>query len=89
LISCIAFDMLTDLKPGKKQVNLKLVFDTLPVFFLNMETATFEGGMWQGVFPPLKGLGWVIMMKLVPMWHARRWRFASCSANGEMKQLAV
>lgn len=51
---------------GKKQVNLGFMFNTLPVFFLNMETVKFEGGMWHGVFPPLKGLAKTIMNKAVP-----------------------
>ncbi|CAJ2506592.1 Uu.00g077780.m01.CDS01 [Anthostomella pinea] len=74
---------------GKKQVNLGFMFNTLPVFFLNMETATFEGGMWEGVFPPLKGMAKTVMNKLVPMWQSRRWRFVSCTPDGEVGQLAV
>lgn len=41
---------------GKKQLSLRFVFDILPVFFLNMDTLDFEGGMWHEVFPPLEGL---------------------------------
>ncbi|KAM7215259.1 iron-sulfur cluster repair protein DnrN [Rhypophila decipiens] len=74
---------------GKKQVSLGFMFNTLPVFFLNMETVEFEGGMWHGVFPPLKGLARAIMNKAVPMWHSGRWRFVSCDADGRAKQLAV
>jgi hemerythrin-like domain-containing protein len=74
---------------GKKQVNLDFLFNTLPVFFLNMETVHFENGMWHEVFPPLKGLARMIMMTLVPMWQSRRWRFASCSSDGTVKHLAV
>ncbi len=65
------------------------MFNTLPVFFLNMETVKFEGGMWHGVFPPLKGAAKTVMTKIVPMWHSGRWRFVSCSPDGEVKQLAV
>ncbi|KAJ8132850.1 hypothetical protein O1611_g778 [Lasiodiplodia mahajangana] len=74
---------------GKKQVNLNFLFNTLPVFFLNMETATFENGMWHEVFPPFKGLVRIIMWQLVPMWQSRRWRFASCAHDGKIKSLAV
>ncbi|KAI1085351.1 hypothetical protein F5B20DRAFT_590097 [Whalleya microplaca] len=74
---------------GKKQVNLGFMFNTLPVFFLNMETVKFEDGIWHGVFPPLKGIAKTVMNKAVPMWHSGRWRFASCSPDGEAKQLAV
>ncbi|GAB1310233.1 Iron-sulfur cluster repair protein DnrN [Madurella fahalii] len=74
---------------GKKQVNLSFMFNTLPVFFLNMETVEFEGGMWHGVFPPMKGVARAVMNKAVPMWHSGRWRFASCSADGSVKQLAA
>ncbi|KAF2964977.1 hypothetical protein GQX73_g8603 [Xylaria multiplex] len=74
---------------GKKQVNLNFMFNTLPVFFLNMETATFEDGMWHGVFPPFKGFLRMIMLQFVPMWQSRRWRFASCAHDGRAKALAV
>lgn len=74
---------------GKKQVNLAFLFNTLPVFFLNMETATFEGGMWHEVFPPFKGLARTIMLRLVPMWQSARWRFVSCTHEGQVKSLAV
>ncbi|KAI1778550.1 hypothetical protein F4818DRAFT_406431 [Hypoxylon cercidicola] len=74
---------------GKKQVNLSFMFNTLPVFFLNMETVKFEDGMWHDVFPPLKGVAKMVMNRAVPMWHSGRWRFVSCSPDGEAKQLAV
>ncbi|KAK4163961.1 hypothetical protein QBC43DRAFT_318476 [Cladorrhinum sp. PSN259] len=74
---------------GKKQVSLPFMMNTLPVFFLNMETVEFEGGMWHGVFPPLKGLAKTVMLKAVPMWHSGRWRFVSCTPEGTAKQLAV
>ncbi|KXX77176.1 Iron-sulfur cluster repair protein DnrN [Madurella mycetomatis] len=74
---------------GKKQVTLGFMFNTLPVFFLNMETVEFEGGMWHGVFPPLKGVARFIMNEAVPMGHSGRWRFTSCSADGRVKCLAV
>ncbi|SPQ26200.1 48ffdf09-aa56-4320-b0f3-6ed4e002712f [Thermothielavioides terrestris] len=75
--------------PRKKQVTLKFMLNTLPVFFLNMETVEFEGGMWHGVFPPLKGLARTVMNQAIPMLHSGRWRFASCSADGRAKRLAV
>ncbi|KAK0631092.1 hypothetical protein B0T17DRAFT_530102 [Bombardia bombarda] len=31
---------------GKKQVNLSFMFNTLPVFFLNMKTVESGDGMW-------------------------------------------
>ena len=74
---------------GKKQLSVGSVFNTLPVFFLNMETAEFEGGMWHGVFPPLKGLAKTVMLQGVPMWQAGRWRFVSCSVDGRVKKLAL
>ncbi|KAG5290163.1 hemerythrin HHE cation binding domain-containing protein [Histoplasma ohiense] len=74
---------------GKKQVGFSFFLNTVPVFFLNMETATFEGGMWHGVFPPLKGFARTLVNNIVPMWHSGRWRFASCTPDGEYKQLAV
>lgn len=74
---------------GKKQVNLSFMFNTLPVFFLNVETVEFEGGMWRGVFPRLKGLARTVMNKAVPMWQSGRWRFVSCDADGRVKDLAV
>ncbi|KAK2599239.1 hypothetical protein N8I77_011009 [Diaporthe amygdali] len=73
---------------GKKQLSLGFIFNVLPVFFLNMDTVNFEGGMWHEVFPPLKGAVKWIMLNAVPMWNARRWRFVSCSPEGKAKQLA-
>ncbi|RWA06358.1 hypothetical protein EKO27_g8755 [Xylaria grammica] len=74
---------------GRKQVNLSFMLNTLPVFFLNMETATFEDGMWHEVFPPFKGFPRAIMLRLIPMWQSRRWRFVSCARDGHVKPLAV
>ncbi|CAJ2508337.1 Uu.00g133630.m01.CDS01 [Anthostomella pinea] len=74
---------------ARKQITMSLVLNVLPVFYLNMNEAEFEGGMWQGVFPHLNGTGTWIVTKAVPMWHSRRWRFASCSSEGRLKQLAV
>lgn len=78
------FNQVTALR--QKQVNLGFMLNTLPVFF---ETIEFEGGMWHGVFPPLKGLAKTIMNKAVPKWHSGRWRFVSCDAEGRVKYLAV
>ncbi|PGH30403.1 hypothetical protein GX50_06839 [[Emmonsia] crescens] len=74
---------------GKKQINFGFFLNTVPVFFLNMETVNFEGGMWHGVFPPINGLARTFVNSVVPLWHSGRWRFASCTAGGEHKQLAV
>ncbi|KUJ07079.1 uncharacterized protein LY89DRAFT_702512 [Mollisia scopiformis] len=74
---------------SKKQVGLSIMFNILPVFFLNMETVQFEGGMWHEVFPPLKGLGRTVMNKVVPKWQSGQWRFCSCDADGKVKPLAV
>ncbi|PQE05097.1 hemerythrin HHE cation binding domain-containing protein [Rutstroemia sp. NJR-2017a BVV2] len=74
---------------GKKQVNLPFLLNTLPVFFLNMESVEFENGLWHNSFPPVnKPLKWVLT-KGAPMWQSRYWRFASCTADGEFKQLEV
>ncbi|KAI1752755.1 hypothetical protein F4782DRAFT_114157 [Xylaria castorea] len=74
---------------GKTQVNLSFVFNVLPVFLLNMDTADFEGGMWHDVFPPFKGAVKWVLTKAVPAWNSGKWRFVSCSAEGKMKQLAI
>lgn len=74
---------------GKKQLSVGFIFNILPVFLLNMETATFEDGMWHDVFPPFKGLVKSIMTKAVPMWRSGQWRFTACDAEGKVKQLAV
>lgn len=76
-------------KSGKKQVSLPLLFNTLPVFFLNMETVEFEGGLWHEVFPPVPAPVKWVLTKGAPMWHQRYWKFASCTADGKFKQLAV
>lgn len=72
---------------ARKQISPSLVFNTLPVFYLNMNHAQFEGGMWDGVFPSFKGTGKTLLTKGIPMWHSRRWRFSSCSPEGKVKQL--
>lgn len=74
---------------GRAQIGLGMVFNVIPVFFLNMDTAEFEAGMWQGVFPPFKGPAKWIMTRAVPTWHSNRWRFASCTPEGRYKQLVV
>ncbi|KAK8028493.1 hypothetical protein PG991_005549 [Apiospora marii] len=74
---------------GRSEITWRALFNTLPVFFLNMGTATFEDGIWHDVFPPLKGVVRVIMLRLVPMWHPGRWRITSCSHDGRVKPLAV
>lgn len=77
-------------KAGKRQMSVDFIFNVLPVFLLNMETADFEGGMWHDVFPPFKGVVKKIMTEWVPMWQGnRRWRYVSCSPDGKVKQLAV
>lgn len=77
------------LQAGKKQVSVSFLFNILPIFFLNMESVEFEGGMWHEIFPPVsKPVKW-IMTKGAPMWQHRLWRFASCTPDGAFKQLAV
>jgi hypothetical protein len=61
------------------------MFNTHPVFFSNMETVEFEGGVLHGIFPPLKGLTKTVMNKAMPMLHSGRWRFVSCDADGKAK----
>ena len=65
------------------------MFNILPVFLLNMETIEFEGGMWNGVFPPPGASAKLVMNKDIPMWQSRRWRFVACDANFRVKHLAV
>ena len=77
------------LKAGKKSVTASFVFNILPVFLLNMETVEFEGGRWFNVFPPVNKVVKYVLTKVVPLWQRRRWRFASCSADGKIKRLAV
>ncbi|MCJ1295865.1 hypothetical protein MMC34_007429 [Xylographa carneopallida] len=77
------------LEAGKKSVTLKFVFNVLPVFLLNMETVDFEGGMWHNVFPPFNAAVKWVLTKAAPLWKRRQWRFASCTADGKVKQLAV
>ncbi|TGO43787.1 hypothetical protein BOTNAR_1255g00030 [Botryotinia narcissicola] len=74
---------------GKKQVNISFLFNILPVFFLNMESVGFENGLWHTSFPPVnKPVKW-LMTTGAPMWQHRLWRFASCNADGEYRQLGV
>ncbi|KAK6851591.1 hypothetical protein PG995_011716 [Apiospora arundinis] len=72
----------------RKQLTLGLVVNTLPVFYLNMNYAEFEDGMWDGVFPAFKGPSKALLTKGIPMWHSKRWRFSSCSPEGKVKNLA-
>ncbi|KAK8104455.1 uncharacterized protein PG998_011488 [Apiospora kogelbergensis] len=69
----------------RKQISLGLVFNALPVFYLNMNHAEFEGGVWDGIFPSFKGTGRALLTRGIPMWHTRRWRFASCTPDGRLK----
>jgi len=77
------------LEAGKKSITAGFVFNTLPVFLLNMETVDFEGGMWYGVFPPISGAVKWMMTQGIPLWHRSWWRFASCGPDGKLKRLAV
>lgn len=77
------------LEAGKKSTTAGFVFNTLPVFLLNMETVEFEGGMWHGVFPPISGAVKWMMTQGIPLWHRAWWRFASCGPDGKLKRLAV
>ncbi|KAM0315205.1 hypothetical protein ACHAO8_004144 [Botrytis cinerea] len=73
---------------GKKQVNISFLFNVLPIFFLNMESIEFENGLWHTSFPPVnKPIKW-LMTKGAPMWQHRLWRFASCTPDGEYRNLA-
>ncbi|PSR97190.1 hypothetical protein BD289DRAFT_459052 [Coniella lustricola] len=74
---------------GKKVVTIPMLFNCLPVFFLNQESHEFEDGMWLGVWPPLGTVGKAVMNRAIPMWQSSRWRFASCDADGKRKELAV
>lgn len=70
-------------------VTIPFMFNTLPAFFLNIENKEFEAGIWRDVWPPLGGVGKAIMNRAVPMWHAGRWRFASCDGDFQAKRLAA
>ncbi|KAI1120197.1 hypothetical protein F5Y10DRAFT_283487 [Nemania abortiva] len=76
-------------KAATKEITISVLFNLMPVFFLNMNPAEFEEGMWDGVFPSFKGPAKVIMTRGVPMWRSRWWRFTSCSPEGRFKRLAV
>ncbi|OTA85289.1 hypothetical protein M434DRAFT_377155 [Hypoxylon sp. CO27-5] len=65
---------------AKNSITLSMVFNVLPVFYLNMDF-DFEGGMWEGVFPSFKGTGRWLLTKAIPTWHSRRWSFASYSPD--------
>ena len=74
---------------GKKSLSRDFLFNVLPVFLLNMETVEFEGGRWHGVFPPLPRAANYVLKVMIPAWQRKRWRFASCGADGKVKRLAV
>ncbi|OTA57987.1 hypothetical protein K449DRAFT_407662 [Hypoxylon sp. EC38] len=63
---------------ARNSITLSMVFNVLPIFYLNMDF-NFEGGMWEGVFPSFGSTGRWLLTKAIPMWHSRRWRFASYS----------
>lgn len=77
------------LEAGKKSVTVDFDFNVLPVFLLNMETVEFEGGMWHNIFPPVSKVAKRVLAKAVPLWQRRRWRFASCNADGKVESLDV
>ncbi|KAI9152172.1 hypothetical protein HJFPF1_09397 [Paramyrothecium foliicola] len=67
---------------ARSQITPSLVLNVIPIFYLNMNTAEFEDGMWDGVFPSYKGTGRAFMTKVIPRWHARRWREREWAKNG-------
>ncbi|KAM0127325.1 hypothetical protein ACHAP3_008893 [Botrytis cinerea] len=73
---------------GKKQVNISFLFNVLPIFFLNMESTEIENGLWHTSFPPVNKPIKLLMIKGAPMWQHCLWRFASCTPDGEYRNLA-
>jgi len=55
------------------------------VMFYNMDLG-FEGGMWKDIVPIPALIKWVII-NVIARWHASWWRFGSCGANGQRRQL--
>jgi len=82
--------VVVSLAEGKKTMaSLDFVLNVLPCFMLNMEFEEFEDGYWTGKWPDIKGVGRWALFNVVPMWHSKRWRFASCDAQGRRKRLVV
>ncbi len=73
---------------GKKVVTLNFALNVLPIYMNNMESVEFEGGRWKNHpdVPPF--VRWV-MKVVIPMWHARQWRFMSCDSDGRRKRLVA
>ena len=73
----------------RNEITSSFVLNVIPILYLNINTAEFEDGMWDSIFPSFKGTGKAFLTKVVPRSHARRWRFASCSPDGRLRRLAV
>ncbi|KJZ76998.1 hypothetical protein HIM_03319 [Hirsutella minnesotensis 3608] len=70
---------------GKKTVSKAGITDVVPFFLLNADR-TAEKGMWSNWPPMPRPIRWA-MVNLVGAIHGGRWRFASCDANGQPRQL--
>ncbi|KAH6619339.1 hypothetical protein B0J18DRAFT_241861 [Chaetomium sp. MPI-SDFR-AT-0129] len=70
---------------GKSTVTKAGVADVVPFFLLNLDR-TFEDGLWAN-WPPMPApIRWGLI-NIAGSWHSGRWRFASCDAAGQPKEL--
>lgn len=70
---------------GKDTVRKAGLSDVVPLFLLNADR-TAEGGRWRA-WPPMPGPVRWGMVNLVGAVHGGWWRFASCDAQGQPREL--
>ena len=70
---------------GKKTVTKAGVTDVVPFFLLNLDH-NVEGGLWAN-WPPIPApIKWGLI-NIAGSWHAGWWKFTSCDAAGQPRQL--
>lgn len=72
---------------GKKTITKAGMLDVLPFFLLNLD-ATFEDGRWASWPPMPKPVRWA-MTNIVGTYYGNYWKFASCNAHGQPRELFV
>lgn len=70
---------------GKKTVSEAGMTDVLPFFLMNLDR-TAEEGMWANWPPMPPPIRWA-MVNVVGAWYGSWWKFASCDAAGQPREL--
>jgi hypothetical protein len=72
---------------GKSTVSKAGTTDVVPFFLLNLDrTTAFEEGKWAN-WPPMPApIRWG-MINIAGAWHSGWWKFSSCDASGQRREL--